>query len=212
MIYAENILICIAVPLIIAVFFVKGSARKVITSFIIGMVLCLISAYIAGFFEYVYEMDAEEISIFVSPVIEEIIKFLPVMMLLVFFNAENDELKLTAVGIGAGFATFENACHIISTGAQNLVYILIRGFAAGVMHVVSIYAFSVALAALRRYKVATIPIIVGALSISMTFHATYNLFVSKPGVSSYIGYVLPVTAAITLAYLGRTDDKRDGSF
>lgn len=180
MIYAENIFICIAVPLVITVFFIKGSARKFIVSFVLGMVLCLVAAYIGGYFEYAFEMEAEETSIFVSPIVEEIIKLLPVLFLMILFDPDDDELKLTAVGIGAGFATFENACQIISTGAQDLAYILIRGFAAGVMHVVSIYALSVALVVLRRYKAATVPIVVGALSISMTFHATYNLFVSKP--------------------------------
>ena len=204
MIYAENIFICIAVPLVITVFFIKGSARKFIVSFVLGMVLCLVAAYIGGYFEYAFEMEAEETSIFVSPIVEEIIKLLPVLLLMILFDSDDDELKLTAVGIGAGFATFENACHIISTGAQDLAYILIRGFAAGVMHVVSIYALSVALVVLRRYKAATVPIVVGALSISMTFHATYNLFVSKTGLSSYIGYTFPVVAAIGLAYIGRT--------
>ena len=204
MIYAENIFICIAVPLVITVFFIKGSARKFIVSFVLGMVLCLVAAYIGGYFEYAFEMEAEETSIFVSPIVEEIIKLLPVLLLMILFDSDDDELKLTAVGIGAGFATFENACHIISTGAQDLAYILIRGFAAGVMPVVSIYALSVALVVLRRYKAATVPIVVGALSISMTFHATYNLFVSKTGLSSYIGYTFPVVAAIGLAYIGRT--------
>lgn len=203
MIYAENIFICIAVPLVITVFFIKGSARKFIVSFVLGMVLCLVAAYIGGYFEYAFEMEAEETSIFVSPIVEEIIKLLPVLFLMILFDPDDDELKLTAVGIGAGFATFENACHIISTGAQDLAYILIRGFAAGVMHVVSIYALSVALVVLRRYKAATVPIVVGALSISMTFHATYNLFVSKTGLSSYIGYTLPIVTAIGLAYIGR---------
>lgn len=207
MVYAENILICIAVPLFIAVFFVKGSARKIVASFVIGMGLCLLAAYIGGFFQYAFEMEPEETSIFISPIVEEIVKLIPILLSMLLFDAEDDELKLIAVGIGTGFATFENCCHIISTGADSLSYILIRGFAAGVMHVVSIYALSLALVGLRRYKAAIFPVVVGALSISMTFHALYNLLVSAPGLSSYIGYALPLAAAIALVFIRKVDEE-----
>ena len=203
MIYAENILICIAVPLIIALFFLKGNARKFVLSFVTGMGICLLAAYIGGFLEFTFHMDAEETSIFISPVVEEIAKFMPILFALLLFDPVDDELTLTAVGIGAGFATFENCCHIISSGTESITFILIRGFAAGVMHVVSILALSVALVALRRYKYATVPVIIGALSISVTFHALYNLLVSEPGISSYIGYIIPLAAAVILAWVRR---------
>ena len=203
MIYAENILICIAMPLVTAVFFVKGRARSIVVSFVVGMVMCLISAYIGGFLEYAFEMGTEETSIFISPITEEIIKLLPVLFAILLFDSEDEELMIIAVGIGAGFATFENCCHIIAGGSESLAFILIRGFAAGVMHVVSIYALSLALVALRRFRAATVPVVVGALSISVSFHALYNLLVSEPGIPSCIGYILPLATAIALAFIGR---------
>ena len=209
MIYPENILICIAVPLLIAVFFIKGGARKVVAAFVVGMLLCLLSAYIGGFFEYAFELASEETSIFISPVLEEIAKLLPVLFILLLFDATDDELMLTAVGIGAGFATFENCCQLISAGSDSLVHILIRGFAAGVMHVVSIFALSMALVALRHYRAATVPVVIGALSISVTFHALYNLLVSESGISSYIGYVLPIAVAIVLALIRKKKDEKE---
>ena len=38
----------------------------------------------------------------------------------------------------------------------------------------------------------------GALSLSMLFHGVYNLLVSKSGVTSWIGYVLPLLTALML--------------
>ncbi|MBP5163857.1 MAG: PrsW family intramembrane metalloprotease [Lachnospiraceae bacterium] len=207
MIYPENLLICIAVPLIITAFFVKDNARKIVASIVIGMLLCLVGAYIGGFLENAFAMKAEETSIFISPVTEEIIKFLPVLFVMLLFDPEDEELVLTAVGIGAGFATFENCCHILAGGTESLVFILIRGFAAGVMHVVSRYALSRVLVRLRRYKAATVPVIVGALSISVSFHALYNLLVSEPGISSYIGYILPLGVAVALAVVRGEKEK-----
>jgi len=51
MIYSENILICILIPLIIAIIFLKGNARRFAFFFALGMVICLLSAYISGFIE-----------------------------------------------------------------------------------------------------------------------------------------------------------------
>ena len=46
-IYSENILFCVAVPLIVVLFFVRGSARHFVISFLVGMTTCLLSSYIS---------------------------------------------------------------------------------------------------------------------------------------------------------------------
>ena len=79
---------------------------------------------------------------------------------------------------------------------------MIRGLAVGVMHLVTMVAFVMGLRLLKRYKVVSFAGIVGALSMSMTFHGLYNLLVSEPGVSSYIGYALPMLFAVMLYLIG----------
>lgn len=198
MIYAENILICIVVPLVITSFFIGGSARRFVLSFVSGIAVCLIAAYIGGFIEYAANMSSEETSIFISPITEEIMKFLPVIFYVLMFEPGDEDLTLVAAGIGAGFATFENCCYILSSGAQSLTYVLIRGFAVGVMHLVSMVALSVGFSLLRNYNVFSFSGILGALSLAAIFHALYNLLVSEPGISSYIGYVMPLFCAVLL--------------
>ena len=79
MIYAENVLICIAVPLVISLLFTKRSTRRFIVSFMTGMIVCLLSAYISGYLAVSTSYSMEEASIFLSPIVEEIMKFLPVL-------------------------------------------------------------------------------------------------------------------------------------
>lgn len=198
MIYAENILICIAVPLAISVIFVRGNARRFVLAFLAGMSVCLIAAYISGFAGMTGGMEENDTAIFISPIIEEILKFLPLLFYLVLFVPESENMFLVAAGLGAGFATFENCCHILSTGAGSLPYILIRGLAVGVMHIVSIMMLAMGLSLVRRFKAFSVAGIAGALTLSMTFHALYNLLVSEKGISSYIGYILPVLTAVLL--------------
>ena len=198
MIYAENILICIAVPLVISVLFLKKSARRFVSAFLIGMVACLLSAYIAGFLNLVTGMGENDTAVFLSPIVEELMKLMPILFYLLVFLPEDHGLLPVAVGVGAGFATFENCCYILTSGAENLGYVLIRGMAVGVMHIVSILTLTIALIALRRYRAMTFSGVAGALSLAVIFHALYNLLVSEPGISSYVGYALPVLTAAVL--------------
>ena len=210
MIYAENILICIAVPLLIILVFLAGRTRLFTASFLLGMFVCLIAAYISGYVTIISEVTTDNVQIFISPVIEELMKFMPLLLYLMLIEPEDENLFTACLGIGAGFATFENCCYILSFGAESLPFILIRGLAVGVMHIVSVLTLTSGLVLARRFKVLTIGALLGAVSLSMIFHGLYNLLVSEPGASSYIGYILPIVTAVCLYFLYRrinhTDD------
>ena len=198
MIYAENVLICIAVPLAITLLFTRGGARRLSASFIAGMIVCILSAYISGFIQLMSGFSAEDTSIFLSPMIEECMKLLSMLFCVYVYNPSDDDIQLCAVGIGSGFATFENCCFILSSGAPQLTYVLVRGSAVGVMHIVTLVALAKGMQLLKTYKAFSLAGIAGVLSLSVTVHGLYNLLVSKPGVSSYIGYVMPMICAIVL--------------
>ena len=206
MVHAENILICIAVPLAISLYFLDGSARRIIASFITGMIVCILSAYIAGFFQLASGFSSEDTSIFISPMIEETMKLISVLFCIYAFNPSGKNILLFAVGIGAGFATFENSCYLLSPGGQQLGFVLIRGAAVGVMHIVTMVAIAKGIKVLKSYMVFSFAGVAGVLSLSVTVHALYNLLVSKPGISSYIGYVMPMVCAVLL-YLISSDSK-----
>ena len=195
MIYAENILLCIAVPLLVSLLFIRGEARRYVAAFLLGMGVCLIAAYISGFLNLVTGMGENDTSIFLSPIVEELMKLMPLLFFLVLLAPEDRTLAMLTVAIGAGFATFENCCYILTSGAESLTYVLIRGLAVGVMHIVSILALSVWFIAAKRLRAFSFPAVVGGLSLSMIFHALYNLLVSEPGPSRSIGYLLPLLAA-----------------
>ncbi len=195
MIYAENILLCIAIPLLISCLFTGGRTRSFIFSFLIGMGACLLAAYISGFIDAASGMGARDTAIFFSPVVEETMKMMPLLFYLFMLEPEDDGLILTAAGIGTGFAIYENCCYILSLGAGSMSFIMIRGLAVGVMHIVSILALAMGLALIRRFHALSVASIMGALALAMTFHGLYNLLVSEPGITSYIGYILPMLTA-----------------
>ena len=201
MIYAENILLCIAIPLCCSLLFVSGDVRRFVGAFLLGMGVCLLSAYISGFINMATGLGSSDTSVFISPIVEELMKLMPLLFFLLMFEPESSVLANIATAIGAGFATFENCCYILSSGADNLSYVMIRGMSVGIMHIVSIFSLAMWFDIAKRLKVLSFPIIIGAMSLSMTFHAIYNLLVFGGGTSAIIGYLLPLFTAIVLAIL-----------
>ena len=208
MIYAENILLCIASPLLLSLFFLRKTVRRFVGCILIGMGICLLSAYISGYMYQIVELEESETSIFISPIVEEIMKLLPLLFVLFLFEPDDRSFMDVGLGIGVGFATFENCCYILSSGAESLPYVLVRGLAVGVMHIVTMEAVSLALVMSRRYKMLSVPGIAGALTCSMIFHALYNLLVSEPGLSATIGYILPIIGAAGLYALHRANRQK----
>ena len=200
MIYAENIFLCIMIPLAVTLFLTRGEVRKYITAFLLGMSMCLLSAYVSGFLSYAGHLDGSDAAVFLSPVVEELLKLFPLLVFSFFFAPKHSVLTMFAASLGAGFATFENCCYILTSGAGKLSYVMIRGMSVGVMHIVSIYALALWLILAMRLKVLSFPVVIGGVSIATIFHALYNLLVSGGRIASMIGYLMPVFM-VTALYL-----------
>ncbi len=196
MIYSENILLCISIPLLLTLLYTRGSARRSLAAFLIGMATCLLSSYISGYLTLLAGRDLTDSAVYISPTTEEIMKLLPLLFYMVVFRPGEMPLTTFAISLGAGFATFENCCYLLATGSQSLTFTLVRGLAVGVMHIVCMLAMSLSLVMVRRYRVFTFAAVVGCLSLSVVFHALYNLLVSVPGVPTYVGYILPLVMAL----------------
>lgn len=195
MIYSENVLICIGAPLLVGAFFLRGKVRWFVSAFLTGMTICLLSSYINGFLNLLSGTTLEETAVYISPVVEEIMKLLPPLFVMLMFGLNETEMLQTAVAVGTGFATFENCCYILNTGADNLIYTLIRGLAVGVMHIVSIMLLHLGLTIAKRFRALSATTVIGATTLSIIFHGLYNLLVSQPGINVAIGYCLPLFVA-----------------
>lgn len=198
MIFAENILVCIVVPFLVALLFVKGEVRQYLVAFLLGMGGSLMAAYIGGYLGTVSGLGQNDTSIFLSPMVEEIMKLLLLVFFLFLFEPGDRMLVMLSVAIGTGFATFENCCYILTFGADSLSYIIIRGLAVGVMHIVSVLSLSIWIICIKRLNVFSFSGVFGGLSLAVIFHSIYNLLVSEPGVSRTIGYILPILSAICI--------------
>jgi len=131
-------------------------------------------------------------------IVEEIMKTVPFQLYLLMFEPQSKALMSFAIGTGAGFSVYENCCYILTEGAESITYIMIRGMAVGVMHIVSIVTFTLGIIIIRSHVKISIAGMLGALALSMTFHGLYNLLVSEPGINTIIGYIMPMLGACLL--------------
>ena len=173
MTYIENIFLCMASPLLVAALCMGRRQLRFFLFCIAGMGVCLLSAYINTFLAAVCQADALAATAEIAPVVEEIMKLLPLVFYLLVFEPEGDKIKAAAITIALSFATFENVCYLIQNGADRFSFIFFRGFGTGAMHVLcgGIVGEGLAYAWQRTWlKIAGT---CGLLGAAITFHAIH---------------------------------------
>lgn len=201
MTYIENIYICIVLPLLLSLFFTDGKARTNTVFILIGMTVCYLSAYVNSFFSAFYMTDAVTAAVEISPVCEEIMKLIPLLMYVVIFEPKRRDIPAAAIAVSVGFATFENVCFLTENGAENFFFLLARGMSAGALHILCGIVFGGGIAYVFGHDWLMLTGSVGILGISIVFHALYNLMITSDGVFRQIGYVFPSVLIVLLFIL-----------
>jgi len=190
--YIENIYICLAAPLALALFFMRRDWRRMLLFFLAGMTACLLSAYISTFFAVSGGLDLTFASYEISPMVEEVMKLLPTLFYLLVFEPKRNHALGGILMIAVGFATFENVCYLTSYGTEALFTLIIRGFGTGAMHVVCGAFTAVGLLFLWDHLWLSAVGTLGLLALSITFHAIFNVLVNQPGAVSMMGSLIPL--------------------
>ena len=188
----ENIFICMASPLLVAALCMGRRRLRFFLFGVAGMGVCLLSAYINTFLAAVYQADALAATVEIAPVVEEVMKLLPLVFYLLVFEPEAERIKPAAITAALSFATFENVCYLIQNGAGRFSFIFFRGFGTGAMHVLCGLIVGGGLTYAWQRTWLKIAGTCGFLGAAITLHAIYNLLIAYGGTAQYIAYVLPV--------------------
>jgi RsiW-degrading membrane proteinase PrsW (M82 family) len=192
MIYIENVFICITAPLVVAMLCSDKRSRRSFIFFIAGMSMCLLSAYINTFLASYYGADVVQASVEIAPVVEETMKLMPLLFFILVFIPSQREARSAILFVAAGFATFENACYLIEHGTYNLLFLLMRGFGTGAMHIVCGAIVGHGLIYVWKKPWLKAAGIFSLLCMAMTFHSIYNLLLSVDGPVQNIGLIIPI--------------------
>ncbi|MBQ1305210.1 MAG: PrsW family intramembrane metalloprotease [Erysipelotrichales bacterium] len=206
MIYIENIYICLAAPLFLAILCLRRDGRRSLIFVLAGMSACLLSAYVSTYLAGAAGIDQATASYEISPAVEEIMKSLPLLFFILVFEPERRFVRSGTLLVAVGFATFENVCFLTSYGTSDLLSLVIRGFGTGAMHVVCGMIVSIGLFYLWDRIWLRVVGTFALLCFVTTFHAVFNIFVSQTGVIFWIGSLIPLSAVLVylLFFRGRT--------
>ena len=202
MIYIENIFVCLAIPLALCMLFIGGRTRGFMLFMLSGMSVCLLSAYVNSFFMGHYGVNATVAVVEITPVCEEVMKLLPLLFYILIFEPKVRTLPEAAVALAVGFATFENVCYLTENGAEDLMFLLIRGLSAGALHILCGIMIGFGLSYVFRRRWLAFTGTMGLLGTCIVFHAIYNLLISGNGAWRIAGYFFP-SALIACLFAGR---------
>lgn len=198
MIYTENILIFLAAPFVIGLFLLRGESRRFVTFFLVGTVVCLLSSYINSFFTALCGMTSTEAIVEITPIVEEVMKALPLLFYMIIFTPSKNTIFKCAIATGIGFATFENCCYVVTQGAGDIYFVLIRGFAVGIMHILCSAVLGFVLGIGKNQNHFSWVGVFASVSICISYHAVYNLMVSGNGTWQLYGYFMPFVSAVAI--------------
>ena len=194
--YIENIYVCLAAPMLLAILCLRGDARRHLAFLFAGMTACLLSAYVNAYLAGATGPDVATASHEIAPAVEECIKFLPLLFYYLVFSPEKKDIVSCALLVAVGFATFENACFLTSYGTSDLLRLLMRGFGTGAMHVVCGMVVSAGLAFLWDRAWLRTAGAFALLCLATTIHAVFNVLVSQLGTAFWIGSAIPLTFVV----------------
>ncbi len=188
----ENVYICLAAPILLALLFLRRDWRRILLFFLAGMTVCLLSAYISTFLAVSLSAYLNAAAYEISPMVEEIMKLLPILFYLMVFEPKREHALGGILMVAVGFATFENACYLSSYGVDELLELVVRGFGTGAMHVVCGVFTAIGLLFLWDRLWLRAVGTLSLLSVSITFHAIFNILVNQPGLASVVGSLIPL--------------------
>lgn len=185
------ILIYIAVPLLLLMTLMDARSRLLTGFMLVGMLTAASAYEINSTVQVMFWMTGQEVSVRVAPVIEELLKAVPILF---YSVAVSDDRNLVDIS-GKQVRIFQYGkayayCH--GKGQQNLPisWALVRGLSTSLSHGLCTLTVGYGMSFVRKQKKLFYTGIFGLLSLAMTFHAVFNLLIQSQ--YDWIGMGLPI--------------------
>ncbi len=128
--------LCISIPMGPAMYMVPDKRSRLFLGYmLLGMVICLIASEVNAILLRLFSGDMRYVSSNITPIVEEVMKALPILFYALYFSDERQTLSSISFAMGLGFALLENM--VILTGSIEKVTVFwafVRGFGAARMH------------------------------------------------------------------------------
>lgn len=198
MISIESTYICFFVSLIFVILFLSKAKRKYGIFALIGVTVCLFAAYYNSFYALIYNVPIQVARVEIAPLVEEVMKFLPVICYLIIWNPGKKEILNASVTIAISFAVFENVAYLLEGSMIDMQVILIRGLSVTSMHVLTSIIIAEGLVYAWKWDQLKLAISLAVLCIAITLHGQFNLMMYTEGVLQIVAAFLPIVSLIVI--------------
>ncbi len=190
--------ICMFAPLLLSLPLIKKSSRGIMIFILIGIGVALFISEINGLFLRMMNNNAAYVTTTITPVTEEIIKALPILVYAFVFTDKREKLITASFAVGIGFALFENTYILTQTSTQVTIgWAIIRGFSTALMHGICTAAIGFGMSFIRKKKKLFYCGTIALLLLSVTYHGIFNMLVQSESLK-YFGFFLPVVTYIPI--------------
>ena len=186
--------ISVFVPILLMALLIEKKARLPISFVLVGIFISVFVAEINGLLRSWLLMDSFEFTIIVTPITEEILKAIPILIYATMISDKKETLFTASMATGIGFAVLENAFYLLNDPSFNMIDAIIRAFGTGLMHGMCTLLVGVGISfAKKRSKIFVVGTF-ALLSTAITYHGIYNMLVQSP--YEVVGFLLPIITYI----------------
>ena len=186
--------VSVFVPILLMACLIEKKARQPIIFVLIGIFVSVFAAEVNGLLQMLLPMSTFEVTIIVTPITEEILKAVPILVFAIVLDAKKEALFTAAMAVGIGFAVLENAYYLLNDASFNMIDAIVRAFGAGLMHGMCTLLIGVGISFVKKrskiFAVGTFAL----LSTAITYHGIYNMLVQSDYRS--VGFLLPISTYI----------------
>lgn len=188
------VFICFALPFLLGIPIARKQTRLVLLYTFIGMCCCLFISEVNGLINSLIGQDMFYLTTNITPLTEELIKMLPILIYAIFISSERQTLLTLAFMTGLGFALLENATILVETvlvqGSVDTLWALIRTLGAGLLHSLCTTAVGVGISFIRDQKKMFLCGSFALLSMAIVYHSVYNTLIQSD--YKYLGAAMPM--------------------
>ena len=190
--------ICMLAPLLLTLPLMKGASRRVMLYLIIGICVSLFISEINGRILVAFNNQMILVTTTFTPITEEIIKALPVLIYAFLFSDDREKLLPLAFATGIGFALFENTVILVqSIDNVSILWAIIRGFSTALMHGICTAAVGYGMSFVRKKKKLFVSGTFALLAFAVIYHGLFNMLVQSKNLQ-YVGFFMPAVTYIPL--------------
>jgi RsiW-degrading membrane proteinase PrsW (M82 family) len=173
---------------------IEKKSRLPISFVLVGIFISVFVAEVNGLLRRVLFMDTFEFTIIVTPITEEILKTVPILIYATLISDKKEILFTASMATGIGFAVLENAFYLLNDPTFNMIDAVIRAFGTGLMHGMCTLLVGVGISFAKKKSKIFVVGTFALLSTAITYHGIYNMLVQ----SSYevVGFLLPIITYI----------------